>query len=447
MKEYFIGIGGIGMSALALHEYFKGNEIYGSNLEENERVKYLRDLGLNVYVKHSYENVPEDIDLVIKTRAVNNKNPEILKAEDLGIRILERNDLMIEEISKLTPSLGITGTDGKTTTTAMIFHSLKRLGENPYGFLGGLHKDFEHGNYSKGKKGVVFELDESTPVFSKYSVTHLVITNSRGDHLENFKNDVRYYIKSFIDLVKNVEGITVTFIDDEISGELGDVTFGVGRGDFSFIERKANGNSQVFTFKDPKGRFHDVRLSVPGFHNCLDALATIALLSTIGYSMDEVIESLKDFTSVSRRFTISYKDEERDLYIIDDYAHTPEEVKNLLITVKEVFPNKKVIAIFQPHRYSRTLRENERFPSSLEIADEIFVTRIYGAYERGIKVSARDIVNGLEKNGKSAKFVESLADFIYDYAPENNSVIVFIGAGDIINYSTQFVNRLREAIV
>jgi len=176
-------------------------------------------------------------------------------------------------------------------------------------------------------------------------------------------------------------------------------------------------------------------------------LATIALLSTIGYPMDAVIESLKDFTSVSRRFTISYKDEERDLYIIDDYAHTPEEVKNLLLTVKEVFPNKKVIAIFQPHRYSRTLRENERFPSSLEIADEIFVTKIYGAYEKGIKVSARDIVSGLSKSGKNAKFVESLADFIHNYVPENNSVMVFIGAGDIINYSAQFVNRLREAIV
>lgn len=447
MKEYFIGIGGIGMSALALHEYFKGNEICGSNLEENERVRYLKNLGLKVHVGHSYENVPKDVELVIRTRAVGSENPEILRAKDLGVEILERNDLMIEETSKLKPSIGITGTDGKTTTTAMIFHVLKKLGRKPYGFLGGLHKDFEHGNYSKGKKGVVFELDESTPVFSRYNVTHLVITNSRGDHLENFKSDIRYYVKSFIDLVKNVDGITVTFIDDEISGELGDITFGVGRGDFNFIERKANRNSQVFIFKDPKGKYHKVHLTVPGFHNCLDALATIALLSTIGYSTDAVIESLKDFTNVSRRFTISYKDEERDFYIIDDYAHTPEEIMNLLLTVREVFPDKKIIAIFQPHRYSRTLRENGRFPSSLKIADEIFVTKIYGAYEKGIKVSAEDIVKVLIKGGKNAKFVESLADFVRNYTPEDNSVMVFIGAGDIINYSAQFVNRLREAIV
>ncbi|MCD6449947.1 MAG: UDP-N-acetylmuramate--L-alanine ligase [Thermotogaceae bacterium] len=447
MKEYFIGIGGIGMSALALHEHFKGNEVCGSNLEENERARYLRNIGLKVRVGHSYENVPDDVDLVVKTRAVNDSNPEILRAKDLNVEILERNDMMIEEVHKLHPSIGVTGTDGKTTTTAMIYHVLKKMGERPYGFLGGIHKKFEHGNYSKGEKGVVFELDESTPVFSKYRVTHLVITNSRGDHLENFKNDIRYYIKSFIDLVKNVEGITVTFIDDEFSGELGDVTFGIGRGDFSFVERRANGKSQIFTFKDPEGKYHDVTLSVPGFHNCLDALATIALLSTIGYPVDAVIESLSDFVGVSRRFTISFKDEERELYIIDDYAHTPEEVKNLLLTVREVFPDKKVVAVFQPHRYTRTLRENGRFPAALEFADEIFVTKIYGAYEKGIRVSAKDIVKGLEKNGKNAKFVENLADFVHTYVPENNSVVVFIGAGDIINYSAQFVNRLREAIV
>ncbi len=443
MKTHFIGIGGIGMSSLAIHLHLEGHRVTGSNIEANERTAYLEKLGIPVSIGHHSSNLPPDVDTVVITRAIPKTNPELKTAMNLGKKIIERNDLLIETIKRLHPSIAVTGTDGKTTTTAMIFHILKKLGEKPYGFLGGLHPAFEHGNYSKGEKGVVFELDESSPVFSKYNVDHLIITNSRGDHLENFEGDVRLYLKSFIDLVEKVSGVVVTFADDELTGDLGDITFGVGRGHFRFLDRQANGNSQTFRFQDPDGKIHAVKLSVPGFHNCLNALASIALLSSIGYDKSAIIEAVKDFQGVHRRFTISFGDKKRRVFVIDDYAHTPEEIESLLTTVKEVFTREKIVAIFQPHRYSRTLRENGRFARVLSLADTVYVTSIYGAFEKSLKVTGLDIAEGVKNHGKTAEYVEKLEDLIKNLSPEKGTVYLFIGAGDIIDYSKAFIEKLR----
>ncbi len=441
-KIYFIGIGGIGMSSIALHYHREGSKVLGSNINENERVVYLKSQGIPIFMGHREENLPDDVDLVIRTRAVREDNPEILAAKKRRFSVIERNDALIEITKNLKPSIGVTGTDGKTTTTSMIHHSLKKLGEKPYGFLGGIHKGFDDGNYSKGERGVVFELDESTPVFSKYEVTHLVITNARADHLENFKNDIRFYLRSFIDLVKKTEGIVVTFAEDELTGEMGKITFGVGSGDFVLVDREISGRSQIFTYKNPKGFYRKVRLSVPGFHNALDALATIALLTTMGYDERDVIRTLADFENVNRRFTISYSDPEKDIYVIDDYAHTPEEIKSLLTTVKEVFSRQKIVSVFQPHRYSRTLRENGRFAEVLKASDIVYVTDIYGAYEEGANVSAEDIVKNIKVNGGNAEYKPDLDELIENLNVEENTVYVFIGAGDIIEYSKKFVDFL-----
>ena len=443
MKIHMVGIGGIGMSALAMHWFLNGIEISGSNIEVNDRTDYLKDLGMEIHIGHSEKFVREDVDRLVITRAVNPENPEIAKAKELGIPIYSRDEVLREVVRDLHPSFAVTGTDGKTTTTAMIYHALKKLGNNPYAFLGGIHPDLRHGNYSPGDSGVVFELDESVPTFSSYSVDHLIITNARGDHLESYR-DKREYVKSFIDLVSNVRGVVVTFADDEITSTLGKVTFGIGKGDYRFLERRVLGRLQSFTFEDPNGKLHSADLVVPGFHNCLNALAVIALLSTIGYDTDEVSETLKDFQSVYRRFTISFSSDTDRIFVLDDYAHTPEEIENLIKTVREVFPKEKIVAVFQPHRYSRTLRENGKLAHSLLGADEIHVAEIYGAFEEGIDISSKIIVDELVKMGRNAEFVEDLDGFIDSLDTKENSVYLFIGAGDIIYYSKKFVGKLKE---
>ncbi len=439
-----VGIGGIGMSALALHWFFKGEDITGSNIEANDRTDYLKNLGIDVRIGHSEEFLSDDVDEVVVTRAVGQDNPEVMKARKLGIPVSARDESLKEVLRELHPSFAVTGTDGKTTTTAMIYHALKKLGRNPYAFLGGIHPDLEHGNYSRGEEGVVFELDESVPTFSSYVIDHLIITNARGDHLESY-GDKRRYVKSFVDLVSNVKGVVVTFADDEITSVLGNVTFGVGKGDFKFLERRVLGRFQSFTFEDPDGILHSAELMVPGFHNCLNALAVIALLSTIGYDVDDVAGSLKDFQSVYRRFTISFSSDIERIFVLDDYAHTPEEVENLIKTVREVFPKEKIVAIFQPHRYSRTLRENGKLARSVLGADDIYITEIYGAFEKKLGISSKMIVDELLEMGRSAEFVEDLDEFTDSLEISDNTVYLFIGAGDIIYYSGKFVDRLKNS--
>ncbi len=439
-----VGIGGIGMSALALHWFFKGEDITGSNIEVNDRTDYLKNLGIDVRIGHSEEFLSDDVDEVVVTRAVGQDNPEVMKARKLGIPVSARDESLKEVVRELHPSFAVTGTDGKTTTTAMIYHALKKLGKNPYAFLGGIHPDLEHGNYSRGEEGVVFELDESVPTFSSYVIDHLIITNARGDHLESY-GDKRRYVKSFVDLVSNVKGVVVTFADDEITSVLGNVTFGVGKGDFKFLERRVLGRFQSFTFEDPDGILHSAELMVPGFHNCLNALAVIALLSTIGYDVDDVAGSLKDFQSVYRRFTISFSSDAERIFVLDDYAHTPEEVENLIKTVREVFPKEKIVAIFQPHRYSRTLRENGKLARSVLGADDIYITEIYGAFEKKLGISSKMIVDELLEMGRSAEFVEDLDEFTDSLEISDNTVYLFIGAGDIIYYSGKFVDRLKNS--
>ncbi len=439
-----VGIGGIGMSALALHWFFKGEDITGSNIEVNDRTDYLKNLGIDVRIGHSEEFLSDDVDEVVVTRAVGQDNPEVMKARKLGIPVSARDESLKEVVRELHPSFAVTGTDGKTTTTAMIYHALKKLGRNPYAFLGGIHPDLEHGNYSRGEEGVVFELDESVPTFSSYVIDHLIITNARGDHLESY-GDKRRYVKSFVDLVSNVKGVVVTFADDEITSVLGNVTFGVGKGDFKFLERRVLGRFQSFTFEDPDGILHSAELMVPGFHNCLNALAVIALLSTIGYDVDDVAGSLKDFQSVYRRFTISFSSDAERIFVLDDYAHTPEEVENLIKTVREVFPKEKIVAIFQPHRYSRTLRENGKLARSVLGADDIYITEIYGAFEKKLGISSKMIVDELLEMGRSAEFVEDLDEFTDSLEISDNTVYLFIGAGDIIYYSGKFVDRLKNS--
>ncbi len=446
MKIYLIGIGGIGMSALAMHYYLKGEDVSGSNVEANDRTDYLRTLGISVRIGHSEENVPPDADLVVVTRAVPPWNPEFTKAKEMGLKVAMRDEALRDVVSQIRPSIAITGTDGKTTTTAMVYHSLKKLGKSPAVFLGGIHPDVEHGNYASGRDGVVFELDESVPTFADYEVDHLIITNARGDHIESF-GDMRRYVRSFIDIVSKVRGITVTFADDEITGNLGDVTFGVGKGDFKFIERKVDGRVQRFEFEGPDGKFREAELSVPGFHNCLNALATIALLSGLGFGVDEIIESLRDFQSVYRRFTISYSSDESRIFVLDDYAHTPQEIENLIKTVKEVFPRERIVAIFQPHRYTRLLRENGNFARSLLGADVVYVTEVYGAFEEKMDISSRVIVKELKDMGKVARFVEDVSGFVEELEPAEGTVYLFIGAGDIIDYSARFVQRVKEETI
>ncbi|HOV53985.1 MAG TPA: cyanophycin synthetase, partial [Fervidobacterium sp.] len=259
--------------------------------------------------------------------------------------------------------------------------------------------------------------------------------NVRGDHLENY-NNLDHYYDSFKRLINNTNFV-VTFEDEKKFR--GNATFGVYSGDFRLVERKQEGFLQTVDIYTPWGE-KKFLLPVPGYHNALNALAVITLLSSIGYDINDVMNSFYDFRLPGRRFNVSYDDPEKKLTIVDDYAHTADEIEVLLKTAREVYSDRKVVLIFQPHRYTRLKREAEKFEKVLQIADEIYVTEVYGAFESKNGITARKIVEDI----KRSVFIQDLNE-LKNISYNSNSVYLFVGAGDIYNVSQSIVNDLKKA--
>ncbi|QTA38602.1 UDP-N-acetylmuramate--L-alanine ligase [Thermosipho ferrireducens] len=432
MKVHFLGIGGIGMSAQALHEHFTGNYVTGTDLYNSERVQYLKSKGIVVYNSHNEKNV-WDADLVVVTPAISEENPELFEARKRKIDIISRMEHHVRIIKKYT-KFGVTGTDGKTTTTSMLAHALIKLEEDPTVFLGSVHSELEHGNYRKGGQKCVFELDESQPGFEKYKSEYLIITNIRGDHIENYKS-YKHYLSSFEEARKNSE-ICVTNADEEIIK--GDISFGINRGVFKVISINPDGNKQKVNISTPQGE-KKFLLSVPGTHNAVNALAVIALLYKLGYSMEDVLYLFEDYRLPDRRFEISFDDGK--ITVIDDYSHTPIEVKNLLNTVRAVYKNRRIVVVFQPHRYTRLKRDWKAFAEVLSVADEVYVTEVYGAFEKEDGISAENIAKLIS----NSHFV-SEKDEILELIEPKPAVYLFVGAGDIVEVSNRFRNKLKETV-
>jgi len=430
-KIHFIGVGGIGMSAQAMYEHFYGKTVSGSDPYSSERTLYLKSLGMTIYDKHEEGNV-EGVDEVVITPAISKENPEYVAALRNNIKITMRID-HFRRILEPYKGFAVTGTDGKSTTTSMLANSLINLKANPYVFLGALHNKLEHGNYRNGSDIAVYELDESQPGFELFHPEYLIITNVREDHVENYR-DLEHYYTSFDTLIKNSKFV-VTFSDE--NKFKGNTSFGVFSGDFKMVERRRDGFKQIVSILTPWGE-KKLYLPVPGYHNALNALAVVTLLSSIGYNVDEVLDSFHDFKLPGRRFNVSYDNSKRNITIVDDYAHTPEELEVLLKTAKEVYPHRKIVVIFQPHRYTRLKREAEKFKDALQIADEIYVTEVYGAFESKNGTSARKIVEGIPR----AIFIEQLEE-IKRIKFENDRVYMFVGAGDIYNVSQEIAKSLN----
>lgn len=428
MKIHFLGIGGIGMSAQAIHEHLSGNVVTGTDPYSSERVKYLKNLGIKVFEKHLPQNV-DDAQLVVRTPAVPKENPEVKSAEERKIPVITRLEHHIQ-ILREYERFGITGTDGKTTTTSMLAHVLLKLGKDPTVFLGSTHPLLEHGNYRKGGNLCVFEMDESQPGFENYFPDFLIITNIRGDHIENFKS-YDDYINSFKKSCKNAR-LCISYADENILSNT--ITFGLNEGIYHLVSIEKKMYNQFATISTPYG-IKKFKLSVPGIHNALNALSVIALTFELGLDQEKVLKAFEDYVLPGRRFQISYDDGQ--ITIIDDYSHTPVEIESLLKTAREVFEDREINIIFQPHRYSRLKREWKEFAKSLKIADKIYITEVYGAFERKDEVSAKNIAELID----NAVFVEN-KDAILDYLKIKPGVYIFAGAGDIIDASQSFRRKI-----
>ncbi|MEN2998117.1 MAG: UDP-N-acetylmuramate--L-alanine ligase [Brevinematia bacterium] len=441
-KVFFVGIGGIGMSGLALILRAKGIQVIGSDRQESEKTQELAKIGIKTIIGHSAENITDDIDLVVYTNAVKEDNPEINEAKKKGIKVISRAELLAE-IEKDYFSIGISGTHGKTTTTSMVSKVLLDAGFDPTISNGG-NLPYIGGNARIGNsKYFVYEACEAFGSFLHFHPNIGVVTSVDNDHVAEYYKTMENVVSAFGTFINNVkeDGVVILNGDDpntiealSKSRRVGCITYGIREGN-DIVADKIKLKSRTTEFDVYfKGNFATtLSINVPGIHNVYNSLAAFGVGMYLGIDFDTIAYSLRNFKNAERRFEVKYESE--NITIIDDYGHHPAEIKATLTSAKNLGKS-EVIAIFQPHLWSRTSYLYRDFALALNIADKIIVTEVYGARESKMEgVSAKLIVDELTKMGRENDIffakTKDEAIGILSSIIKKDSAIVILGAGDI----------------
>ncbi|MBI2108866.1 MAG: UDP-N-acetylmuramate--L-alanine ligase [Parcubacteria group bacterium] len=413
-KIYFIGIGGIGMSALARMMLSKGKEVFGSDRSESLITKQLEEKGARIFIGQKEENITSDIDVVVYTIAVEDSNPELKKARAFNIPTISYPEAL-GIISEGMFTIAVSGTHGKTTTTAMIGRVLSDAKKSPTMIVGSLLQE-QKTNFVKGTSDLfIVEACEYKRSFLHLNPNILVITNIDDDHLDYYK-DIADIQSAFSELARKVpaDGFVVTNPhDSRVAPALKNVHAKI----IDYTSQNKNG----------------LKLRVPGEHNILNAQVALAVADILKIPREDVFATLADFKGTWRRFEYKGKTKNGAL-VYDDYAHHPTEIKATLKAARELFPDKKIIVIFQPHLYSRTKLLMGKFAKSFGDADEVIVAPIYAAREKEIMgVNSEALAEKIKEQGVrsvSLKDTESIVNYIKTNAKPGD-IIFTIGAGDI----------------
>lgn len=431
---FFIGIGGISMSALAKLMLNKNIKVSGSDRNNSELLQKLQRDGAKIYFGHKAENIDETVDLVVYTSAISDDNAEFLRAKELGIEIQKRAEFIGNIMKEYKHSIAISGTHGKTTTTGMLSSILVNSSLDPTIFLGG-ELNAINGNVKIGSGDLLLtEACEYKRNFLNFNPSISVILNIAEDHLDYYK-DINDINSAFVEFASKLpkDGLLVVNnlnkeLFKEISSEL--VSFGLDNSADIFA-------SDIEYFPQPKFTVNygdisfEAELSVFGEHNVLNALAVIAVSIELGIDIETIKIGLKQFIGTKRRFEL--RGEVNGISIIDDYAHHPDEIKTSLLTARKN-TNGKVITIFQPHTYTRTKSLFEEFAKVFELSDEIIFVDIYAAREIDTgEVSSEKLAEEAKKYNKKAIYAKSFeiaASLALEKANAKDTIIV-MGAGDV----------------
>jgi len=449
---HFIGIGGIGMSGIAELMLYRGYTISGSDRQLTPITERLSRLGVTIFQGHREENVI-GARLVVYSSAVDPANPELVKAKKDGIVAIKRAE-MLAECMRGKYGVGIAGTHGKTSTTAMTALSLMEAGMEPSVLVGGVLKELGGANVRAGKGDfIVVEADEFDRTFLKLTPAIAVINNIEADHLDTYRDidDIR---QAFVQFANSVPffGFTAICSDDPnafaVSGSIHSrkVFFGLTRdADYYGYNIRQTGTKTEFSIDGKHGYIGEVSLSVPGIHNVRNALAALTVSAEIGIPFRTAVNALKQFTGAGRRFEIKY---EGDVTVIDDYAHHPTEVLMTLKALKSGW-NRRIVAVFQPHLFSRTRDFFQEFGDALKIADCVVVTDVYPAREEAIPgVTGDMIAEAVRKSGHTdVHYVQNKSE-LPEYLlrlKRSDDIIVTMGAGDIVHYGELLVSELMKS--
>ncbi len=447
---HFIGIGGIGMSAVAEVMLERGYTISGSDLNESDQVQMLRGRGATIYVPQRAENITDDIDLVVRSTAIQENNVEYKAALEKGIPVVHRSE-MLGYLMQPQKAICVAGSHGKTTTSSMIALCLEKNGLDPTIVVGGVISDI--GSNAKNGKGEWFvaEADESDGSFINLLPWYAVITNIEEDHLDHYKDivEIRESFKQFLNKT-NPEGRCLLCADN-------DESFGIASQSpvpmktYGFHERsqyRIKNHSQV-GMKNEADIYNGDRflghlvLQVPGKHNISNATAAVVACMDVGLTFEEVASVLKDYKGTRRRF--QHQGTVNDISVYDDYAHHPTEIAATLDAARAMHETGRIVAIFQPHRYSRTQFLATSFAEALSQADEVMLLDVFPAGEAPIEgVSSQLIVDQIDPD-KHAQVVNDeylTSGFISTLQP--GDLVLVLGAGSIWKQAPLIVKALEE---
>lgn len=444
-KVHFIGIGGIGMSALARVLVTLGYKITGSDITENQNVEELRKLGVEIWVPHDASKIHKDTELVVYSSAILPSNPELIEAKKRNLRIMSRGELLAK-VTCEKRCIAIGGSHGKTTTTGMIGKILYDAGLSPTIIVGGRLRDFDSTNALWGDGNIVVtETDESDGSFLYLTPSVSVITNVDMEHVSHY-GSYENLVKAFYQFCENTRDYRVLYGDDDILRTFsiqGIVRYGMQKvvNDVVVEEVKFYTDRTSFKVNSPWGNV-EVCIGLLGLHNVKNATASITVSALLGIPLEKAAESLGSFKGVERRLTIV--GEKKGITLIDDYAHHPTEVKSTLSAIRQRWKDNRVIAIFQPHRYSRMSLLWEEFLNSFHLADEVWVTGVYSAGEVPGGFDMDLFVKKLRDLHGCVRFYESwkdMVDPILSYL-KYGDVVVTLGAGDVGKLCKELLKHL-----
>lgn len=426
---YFVGIGGIGMSALAKYFHKQNKKISGYDKISSDNTKTLEDLGINI----SYSDDIETIDpkylqssetLVVYTPAIPNSNVILNYFNSNHFTVLKRSEIL-GMITKDTFCFAVAGTHGKTTTTSILGHLMFEANQNMTAFLGGISENYNSNLIQNGSETTVVEADEFDRSFMTLSPNFACITSMDADHLDIY-GDKESLKQSFLDFSKNISNDGKLFVHESLSVE--GITYGIdSNADYAAQNIKIVEGAYHFDLKTPNSILRNFRFHLPGSHNLNNAVAALAMALEFGCTKEKLQKGLNSYRGVKRRF--SYKIKEQSFVFIDDYAHHPKEIDAVYQAITEMHPNRKVTAVFQPHLFSRTQDFGEEFAHSLSVFDAVLLLEIYPARELPITgINASWLLEKITAPFKKLVTKSALFDVIKSI---DNPVLVTMGAGDI----------------
>ena len=426
---YFIGIGGIGMSALARYFVANGKQVAGYDKTHTNITKALGELGVMIHFEDDIKYIDtaflnSENTLVVYTPAIPNSHSELNYFKENGFNVLKRSKVL-GEITKQTICLAVAGTHGKTTTTSILGHLLNECNAPVTAFLGGISENYNSNLIINGTEVTVVEADEFDRSFLTLSPDLACITSMDADHLDIY-GDASELIKSFKDFSECIKPNGKLFVRNGLP--LKGITYGIeDDSDYSAQNIKIENGSYVFDLQTLNGLYENFKFNLPGRHNLSNAIIALAMAAEYGCPYNQLAKALASYKGVKRRFTYQIKTD--DFVFIDDYAHHPEEIKAVYQAVREMYPGKKVLAIFQPHLFSRTRDFIDDFADSLSKFDELLLLDIYPARELPIEgVTSKWLLNKIENSKK--KLIQK-SELINEIKKSDAQVVLTLGAGDI----------------